>query len=85
MTENYLKILQITADHLEISTIDIKADMSFIDDLGADSLDTVLIVMAFEEEFGQEIDDHQAGTITTLQDAADLITRLQQNPREDDI
>lgn len=77
MTKIYQAVLEITANQLKIDTIDISPDMSFIDDLGADSLDTVLIVMKMEEEFGQEIHDDQAGSITTLQDAADIITKLQ--------
>ena len=52
---------------------DIKNEASFIDDLGADSLDTVELVMAFEEEFDVEIPDEVAETIKTIQNAIDLI------------
>ena len=54
------KVKKIVADHLGIEEANVKEESSFIDDLGADSLDTVELVMAFEEEFGSEISDTEA-------------------------
>ena len=67
------KVKKIVADHLGIDEAKVTEDSSFIDDLGADSLDTVELVMAFEEEFSIEIPDDAAETITTVQDAIDFI------------
>ena len=55
----------------------VKIDSSFVDDLGADSLDTVELVMALEEEFGCEIPDEEAEKITTVQQAVDYINKHQ--------
>jgi acyl carrier protein len=67
------KVKKIVADHLGIDETKINDDSSFIDDLGADSLDTVELVMAFEEEFGSEISDSQAEKILTVGDAVKFI------------
>ena len=67
------KIKKIVADHLSIDVAKIEDESSFIDDLGADSLDTVELVMAFEEEFGAEISDSQAEKILTVGDAVKFI------------
>ena len=67
------KVKKIVADHLGIDEAKVTDEASFIDDLGADSLDTVELVMAFEEEFGVEIPDDAAETITTVQDAIKFI------------
>ena len=67
------KVRKIVADHLGIDEAKVSEESSFIDDLGADSLDTVELVMAFEEEFGVEIPDDAAETITTVQDAIKFI------------
>ena len=67
------KMKKIVADHLGIDETKINDDSSFIDDLGADSLDTVELVMAFEEEFGSEISDSQAEKILTVGDAVKFI------------
>ena len=67
------KITKIVADHLGIEEEKIKEESNFIDDLGADSLDTVELVMAFEEKFGIEIPDDAAETIQTVQNAIDYI------------
>ena len=67
------KVKKIVADHLGIEEAKVNDDSSFIDDLGADSLDTVELVMAFEEEFGSEISDSEAEKILTVGDAAKFI------------
>ena len=67
------KVKKIVADHLGIEEAKVTEESSFIDDLGADSLDTVELVMAFEEEFGAEIPDEEAEKITTVQSAVDWI------------
>ena len=67
------KITKIVADHLGIEEEKIKEESNFIDDLGADSLDTVELVMAFEEEFGSEISDSEAEKILTVGDAIKFI------------
>jgi len=67
------KVKKIVADHLGIDETKVQDDSSFIDDLGADSLDTVELVMAFEEEFGSEISDSQAEKILTVGDAIKFI------------
>ncbi|MCP4294939.1 MAG: acyl carrier protein [Proteobacteria bacterium] len=68
MTEQEIaeKIKAIIIDQLGVSGDDVKPESSFIDDLGADSLDTVELVMAFEEEFDLEIPDEEAEKITTV-------------------
>jgi acyl carrier protein len=68
-----LKVKKVIAEKLGIDESSIKSDASFIDDLGADSLDTVELVMALEEEFGCEIPDEEAEKITTVQKAIDYI------------
>ena len=67
------KVKKIVADHLGIEIEKINDESSFIDDLGADSLDTVELVMAFEEEFGSEISDSEAEKILTVGDAIKFI------------
>jgi len=67
------KVKKIVVEHLGIDENKIKLDSKFIDDLGADSLDTVELVMAFEEQFGIEIPDDAAETILTVQNAVDFI------------
>ena len=67
------KVKKIVADHLGIEEAKVTDEASFIDDLGADSLDTVELVMAFEEKFGIEIPDDAAETIQTVQNAIDFI------------
>ena len=63
------KVKKIVADHLGIDESKVTDESSFIDDLGADSLDTVELVMAFEEAFDVEIPDEKAETILTVGDA----------------
>ena len=67
------KVKKIVADHLGIEDTKVTEEASFIDDLGADSLDTVELVMAFEEEFGSEISDSEAEKILTVGDAIKFI------------
>ena len=67
------KVKKIVADHLGIEDVKVTEEASFIDDLGADSLDTVELVMAFEEEFGSEISDSDAEKILTVGDAIKFI------------
>ena len=70
------KVKKIVADHLGIEEAKVTDEASFIDDLGADSLDTVELVMAFEEEFGSEISDSEAEKILTVGDAIKFIDDL---------
>ena len=67
------KVKKIVADHLGIEEVKVTDESSFIDDLGADSLDTVELVMSFEEEFGSEISDNEAEKILTVGDAIKFI------------
>ena len=67
------KIKKMVADHLGIEESKVVEEANFIDDLGADSLDTVELVMAFEEEFGSEISDSDAEKILTVGDAIKFI------------
>jgi len=67
------KITKIVSEQLNVEESEIALDSSFVDDLGADSLDTVELVMAFEEEFGIEIPDDDAEKIQSVQNAVDYI------------
>ena len=74
MTKNVsATVKKIVADHLGVDEQKVTDEASFIDDLGADSLDTVELVMAFEEEFGSEISDNEAEKILTVGDAIKFI------------
>ena len=73
MSDVSSKVKKIVADHLGVEETKVTNEASFIDDLGADSLDTVELVMAFEEKFGIEIPDDAAETIQTVQNAIDYI------------
>ena len=73
MADIEARVKKIIAEQLNIDEAEIKPESSFIDDLGADSLDTVELIMAFEEEFGMEIPDEEAEKIKTVQDAIDYI------------
>ena len=68
------KAVELIAESLGISSDEVQADSSFIDDLGADSLDIVELVMEIEKQFSIEIPDEEAEKITTVQDAVDYIT-----------
>jgi len=67
------RVKKIVLEHLGVEESKVVESASFIDDLGADSLDTVELVMAFEEEFGCEIPDEDAEKILTIKDAIDFI------------
>ena len=73
MSEVREKVKKIIVDHLGVDAAKATDEASFIDDLGADSLDTVELVMAFEEEFGSEISDSEAEKILTVGDAVKFI------------
>ena len=67
------KVKKIISEQLGVPESDVKPEASFVNDLGADSLDTVELVMALEEEFGVEIPDEDAEKIATVQNAVDYI------------
>jgi len=67
------RVRKIVIEQLGVKEDEVKNDASFVDDLGADSLDTVELVMALEEEFETEIPDEEAEKITTVQQAIDYI------------
>ncbi len=67
------RVAKIVVEQLGVEDSEVKAEASFVDDLGADSLDTVELVMALEEEFDTEIPDEEAEKITTVQAAIDYI------------
>ena len=67
------KVKKMVAEHLGVDEAKVTEEANFIDDLGADSLDTVELVMAFEEEFGSEISDSEAEKILTVGDAIKFI------------
>ena len=67
------RVKQIIVDELSVDEAEVTANARFIDDLGADSLDTVELVMRFEEEFNIEIPDEEAEKITSVRDAVDYI------------
>lgn len=66
-------VRKVVAEQLGVKEADIKNESSFVEDLGADSLDTVELVMALEEKFGCEIPDEDAEKITTVQQAIDYV------------
>ncbi|MBK9185936.1 MAG: acyl carrier protein [Moraxellaceae bacterium] len=68
------RVKKIVAEQLGVKLEDVKNESSFVDDLGADSLDTVELVMALEEEFETEIPDEEAEKINTVQAAIDYVT-----------
>ena len=71
------RVKKIIVDQLGVRAEDVKPEASFIEDLGADSLDTVELVMALEEEFDIEIPDEEAEKITTVQSAIDYVQNNQ--------
>ena len=74
MSEVAERVKNIIVEHLGVDEDKVTETASFIDDLGADSLDTVELVMAFEEEFGCEIPDDAAEKILTVKDAVDFLS-----------
>ncbi len=70
---NIDKIKEIIVEQLGVEADQVVAEASFVNDLGADSLDTVELIMAFEEEFGVEIPDEEAEKIKTVKDVLDYI------------
>ncbi len=73
MADVEVKVKKIISEQLGVPESDVKPEASFVNDLGADSLDTVELVMALEEEFGVEIPDEDAEKIATVQNAIDYI------------
>lgn len=73
MSDIEQRVKKIVAEQLGVNEADIKNESSFVDDLGADSLDTVELVMALEDEFETEIPDEEAEKITTVQQAIDYV------------
>ena len=74
MSEHYEKVKEIIIDKLGVEEAKITMDAKFIDDLGADSLDTVELIMQFEEEFSIEIPDEEAENLVSVGKAVDYIT-----------
>ena len=74
MSEHFDKIKEIVIDKLGVEEAKVTVDSKFIDDLGADSLDTVELIMQFEEEFGIEIPDDDAENLLSVKQAVDYIT-----------
>ena len=77
MSDTAERVKKIVVEHLNVDADKVTEGASFIDDLGADSLDTVELVMAFEEEFGIEIPDDAAESIVTVGDAVKYIDKSQ--------
>ncbi|MFA5074297.1 MAG: acyl carrier protein [Nitrospirota bacterium] len=73
MSDVDAKVKKIISEQLGVPEADVKSEASFVNDLGADSLDTVELVMALEEEFGVEIPDEDAEKIGTVQNAIDYV------------
>ncbi|MBR5624862.1 acyl carrier protein [bacterium] len=71
------RVKQIIVEHLGVDPFKVTENASFYDDLGADSLDQVELVMAMEEEFGCSVSDSTVSKVKTVQDAIDLIEKLQ--------
>jgi acyl carrier protein len=77
MSEIEARVKDIVVEQLGVNADEVTTDASFIDDLGADSLDTVELVMALEEEFECEIPDEEAEKITTVKEAVSYINSVQ--------
>jgi acyl carrier protein len=77
MSDTAERVKKIVVEHLNVDAEKVTENASFIEDLGADSLDTVELVMAFEEEFGIEIPDDAAESIVTVGDAVKYIDKSQ--------
>ena len=70
------RVKKIIISQLNVSEEQVTPEANFIDDLGADSLDTVELIMAIEEEFDTEIPEEEAASIATVQDAIDFVAKL---------
>ena len=79
MEDIAVRVHTLVAENLGVDEEKVVATSSFVDDLGADSLDTVELVMALEEEFGIEIPDEDAESIATVQDAVNYVTKALAN------
>jgi acyl carrier protein len=77
MSSTFDEVKKIVAEQLGVDEAEVKPEASFANDLGADSLDTVELVMALEEKFGVEIPDEEAEKIITVQNALDFINSKQ--------
>ena len=75
MSEHFVKVKEIIVDKLGVEDGKITMEAKFIDDLGADSLDTVELIMQFEEEFGLEIPDEDAEGLVSVGEAVDYISQ----------
>ena len=75
MSDTSEKVKEIIAKHLGVDAAKVTPEASFIQDLGADSLDTVEMVMVFEEEFGIEIPDEAAEKLTTVKDVVEFVEK----------
>lgn len=73
MSATFERVKKVVVEQLEVGEEEVTAEASFVDDLGADSLDTVELIMAFEEEFDLEIPDEEAEKIGTVADAVNYI------------
>lgn len=69
------KVTKVIVEQLGVKETEVKSDVRFVEDLGADSLDTVELIMALEEEFGIEIPDEDAEKATTVKDVIDYINK----------
>lgn len=75
-TSTFERVKKVVVEQLSVDEKEVTTEASFQSDLGADSLDTVELVMAFEEEFGIEIPDEEAEKIVTVQDAVNFIEKM---------
>jgi len=75
MSDTFDRVKKVIVDQLSVEEAEVTPEASFTTDLGADSLDTVELVMAFEEEFGVEIPDEEAEKIIKVQDAVSFIQK----------
>lgn len=75
MSDTFERVKKVIVDQLSVEESEVTPEASFTTDLGADSLDTVELVMAFEEEFGVEIPDEEAEKIVKVQDAVSFIDK----------
>ncbi|MGL4388659.1 MAG: acyl carrier protein [Brevinema sp.] len=75
MSDTFNKVKELIVDKLNVNAADVTEEASFVEDLGADSLDIVDFVMALEDEFGIDISDEDAQKIKTVKDAVDFINK----------